>query len=111
MGTRINLDTFDDLTTSARLQMLDGLTRGEGFGKIVGGILMTASAFGGDEAERADRWPASVSFTDFDEMKREFTGMAIDGMFKGVCLDSTVRAIVLAGAAFGFQNVKKLKAA
>lgn len=105
MGSRIDIDNFDSLLAIARKNMVDGIIAGERFAVTIIGILVTASAFGGDEAELGRTFHATVDVADFDELKRVVVATAFDDLFGPSNLDRIVRDVCLAGAAFGFQNI------
>jgi hypothetical protein len=109
MGTRIAIISYDDLEKTARGTFLDGIISGQKLADTVGSILMLASAWGGDEAERSKYFAASVDAPSYDDLKREALGWVVDHMFKSG-LDTMIRQLVLMGAAFGFQNVKAKQA-
>lgn len=109
MGNRIDIATYEDLEKTARGTFLDGIITGQKLADTVGSILMTASAWGGDEADRAKYFPASIDAPSYDDLKREAVGFVVDNMFK-TSLDTLIRQLVLMGAAFGFQNVKAKQA-
>jgi hypothetical protein len=111
MGSRISIETFDELVNIGRKNLLDGIIKGVPLGETVGAMLTTASAFGGDWAERSDSFHATVDAETFEDLHRDMVEVTLDYLFSGATsMRSINRTIMTAGAAFGFKNIRKAMA-